>query len=116
MPFDSEVSNNFIFFISADFSYIFNDDGISLQNIIHKAVIEVDEVGSKAAAFTGLDFGVKSIAKVKNPWIFDRPFLYAIMDKKYMFPLFVGRVVDPSGQYELSSRELGGPGEWINDQ
>jgi len=38
------------------------------------------------------------------------------MDKKYMFPLFVGRVVDPSNQYELSPRELGGPGEWINDQ
>ena len=106
MPFDLEVFNNLIFFISADFSYIFNDDGISLQNIIHKAVIEVDEVGSKAAAFTGLDFGVKSIAKVKNPWIFDRPFLYAIMDKKYNFPLFVGRVVDPSGNHELGPRSV----------
>ena len=98
------IQNIFAFFISADFSYIFKDDGISLQNIIHKAVIEVDEVGSKAAAFTGLDFGVKSISKVKNPWIFDRPFLYAIMDKKYNFPLFVGRVVDPSGKHELTSR------------
>ena len=38
--------------------------------------IEVDELGSKAAAFTGVSFGVKGIASInKNEWIFDRPLL-----------------------------------------
>jgi len=77
-----------------------SEDKISISKVLHKAVIEVDEKGTKAAAVTGVGFGTRSDAK-RNIWKFNRPFLYAIMDDKNHLPLFIGRVVDPTGQHEL---------------
>ena len=81
-----------------------NNDNFYIHDVIHKAFIEVDEKGSKAAAVTGVSFGVKTGSSVKNKWIFNRPFLYAIMDKRHTIPLFIGRVVDPSGKRQLGPR------------
>ena len=75
-----------------------------INDVVHKAIIEVDEKGSKAAAVSSSIFGNKNGVTVKNKWIFDRPFLYAIMDKKHMIPLFIGRVVDPSEVNQLPPR------------
>ena len=36
------------------------------------------------------------------------------MDKRYNFPIFIGRVVDPSKTYELSPRQM--PKEMMSDQ
>ena len=73
-----------------------------INDVVHKAIIEVDEKGSKAAAVSSIDFSVRN--GVVKKWIFDRPFLYAIMDKKHMIPLFIGRVVDPSEVNQLPPR------------
>ena len=73
-----------------------------INDVVHKAIIEVDEKGSKAAAVSSIDFETRN--PFKNKWIFDRPFLYAIMDKKHMIPLFIGRVVDPSEVNQLPPR------------
>ena len=73
-----------------------------INDVVHKAIIEVDEKGSKAAAVSSIDFEIRN--PFKNKWIFDRPFLYAIMDKKHMIPLFIGRVVDPSEVNQLPPR------------
>ena len=81
-----------------------DNDKFFIQDVLHKAFIEVDEKGSKAAAVTTASFGVKSLKTVHNQWRFNRPFLYTIMDKKHLIPLFVGRVVDPSGQHKLSQK------------
>ena len=81
-----------------------NNSNFFINDVIHKAFIEVDEKGSKAAAVTGVSFGVKTGSSVKNKWIFNRPFLYAIMDKRHTIPLFIGRVVDPSGKRQLGPR------------
>ena len=91
--------------IAADFSNIVEDpeqnNNIYLEKILHKAILEVNERGTEAAAASSTTFGVLSAAGPKIKYKFDRPFLYAVMDKKYMFPLFVGRVVDPSNTHEL---------------
>ena len=73
-----------------------------INDVVHKAIIEVDEKGSKAAAVSSIDFEIRN--PFKNKWIFDRPFLYTIMDKKNMIPLFIGRVVDPSEVNQLPPR------------
>ena len=73
-----------------------------INDVVHKAIIEVDEKGSKAAAVSSIDFEIRN--PFKNKWIFDRPFLYAIMDKKHMIPLFIGIVVDPSEVNQLPPR------------
>ena len=93
----------------ADFSNIIEDskekqNNIYFDKVLHKAIIKVDERGTIAAAATGIAFGVLSASRPKNTWEFDRPFLYVVMDKKYMVPLFVGRVVDPKGKLTLSPR------------
>ena len=74
----------------------------------------VDERGTKAAAVSSIALQTLSGSRVDNIWKFDRPFLYAIMDKKYNFPIFIGRVVDPSKTYELSPRQM--PKEKMSDQ
>ena len=75
-----------------------------INDVVHKAIIEVDEKGSKAAAVSSSIFENKNGVTAKNKWIFDRPFLYAIMDKKHMIPLFIGIVVDPSEVNQLPPR------------
>ena len=80
------------------------NDKFFIHDVLHKAFIEVDEKGSKAAAVATVSFGVKSIATIKNQWLFNRPFLYTIMDKKHKIPLFTGRVIDPSGQNQLKQK------------
>ena len=98
---------NFVHF-TADFSNIVEDpeqsNSIYFDKILHKAILEVNERGTEAAAASSSTFDVLSSAGPKITYKFDRPFLYAVMDKQYMFPLFVGRVVDPSDRHKLSLR------------
>ena len=111
---DINKNNSTRFLFSADFSDMIEPrnnhfghekEKFFINDILHKAFIEVDEKGSKAVASTSIDFGDRNgFQQVKNKWIFDRPFLYVILDKKHMIPLFIGRVVDPSGVNQLQPR------------
>ncbi|HET7155145.1 MAG TPA: serpin family protein, partial [Hyphomicrobiaceae bacterium] len=66
--------------------------------IVHRAVIEVSEEATEAAAATGVGFIVRS-AKIKPveplPFRVDRPFLYYLVDETTGAVLFQGRIVDP---------------------
>ena len=93
-----------------------NDKPFYLDQILHKARIIVDERGTEAAAVTGSIFQTLSGSSAHNVWKFDRPFLYAIMDRKYDLPIFVGRVVDPSKTHELTPRHQQMPNEMMSDQ
>ena len=72
---------------------------LSLQEVIHKAFIVVDEEGTEAAAATAVVV-TDSLATSSNPpqpipVIVDRPFLFVIRDRATATLLFVGRVMDP---------------------
>ncbi|MFY9426643.1 MAG: serpin family protein [Caldicoprobacterales bacterium] len=73
----------------ADFSGIRND--LSIYDVLHKAVIEVNEKGSEAAAATVVEMRVTSALE---PTIFsaDRPFVFIIADLKTDSILFIGKV------------------------
>lgn len=61
--------------------------------VVQKAVIEVDEEGTEAAAASGSEitaFTVPPAIKV------DRPFLFMIFEETFKTLLFIGRVVDPT--------------------
>ncbi len=76
----------------ADFTGIANN--IYVSRVLHKAVIEVDEVGTKAAAATVVE--MKFTSMPMNPITFtaNRPFIYIIADNTDDTILFMGKMVD----------------------
>jgi serpin B len=69
----------------------------SIDQIAHRAVIEVAEEGTEAAAATAVVVTTRTMAPTQQPERFavDRPFLIAIADDKTGAVLFLGRVRDP---------------------
>ncbi|MGO8671812.1 MAG: serpin family protein [Capsulimonadaceae bacterium] len=84
------------FSTSADFSAMSNSR-IGIDAVVHKAVIDVDEEGTVAAAATAII--MRSLAvRVPIPphvMIVDHPFLYAITDSQTGALLFLGIIRDP---------------------
>ncbi len=75
---------------SANFAKIANN--IKLDTVLQKAVIEVDEKGTEAAAVTIAIMKCTSAAPVRDPRIieFNRPFSYAVVDTLTGAVLFCG--------------------------
>lgn len=67
-----------------------------IDYVDHKAVIEVNEKGTVAAAATNVGIGVTSIPIIKPIFIVDRPFFFVIRDDRSGTVLFMGKVVDPT--------------------
>ena len=85
----------------ADLSNISDEPGIYVQEVIHQAELEVNEEGSEATAATAVLRGIKSRKVVKKSFKVNRPFVFMIQDRSLGVPLFMGRIVDPSGQRKL---------------
>uniref|UniRef100_A0A1W7RAM3 Leukocyte elastase inhibitor n=1 Tax=Hadrurus spadix TaxID=141984 RepID=A0A1W7RAM3_9SCOR len=83
-----------MFSTNADFSRITGNKGLYVSDIIHKAVVEVNEEGSEAAAVTGAIFFPTSLEIPYDRNIFkaDHPFLFFIIDNRSGSNLFIGRV------------------------
>ncbi|XP_009081084.1 PREDICTED: protein Z-dependent protease inhibitor [Acanthisitta chloris] len=78
---------------TADLSHLTDQEYTSVSQVVQKAVIEVDEEGTEAAAASGSEitaFTVPPVIKV------DRPFLFMIFEETFKTLLFIGRVVDPT--------------------
>jgi serpin B len=78
---------------AADFSGINGARDLRVEAVIHKAIINVDEEGTTAAAATGISVGLVSAPPTL---VVDRPFLFFIRHNPTGAILFQGRVVDPS--------------------
>jgi serpin B len=83
----------------ADFSGITTAQRLRIDQVAHKAYIDVNEDGTEAAAATAVI--MKASARFMNTEppvevIVDRPFLFAITDTERGLPLFLGRVTDPT--------------------
>lgn len=74
---------------NADFSKIAEKAWIS--EIEHKAVIDVNEKGTEAAAVTVIGMGTTSMP---NSFIADKPFMFVIADNATGTILFMGKVAD----------------------
>ena len=66
-----------------------------ISQIKHRAMLEVNERGSEAAAGTAVEIGVVSAPIVVESFCVDRPFLFFIVDNSTNAILFMGRVKNP---------------------
>ncbi|KAG5404283.1 hypothetical protein IGI04_010402 [Brassica rapa subsp. trilocularis] len=70
---------------------------LPLETIFHKSCIEVDEVGSKAAAAAAVvGEGCCGPAEKKYEFVADHPFLFLVKEHGSGVVLFLGQVLDPS--------------------
>ena len=84
---------NSLFSDSADFSPM-SSAWLKMESILHKAHIEVDRNGTKAAAATvGLiSVGSAPVERKPKEVCLDRPFIYAVMHNETKLPVFTGIV------------------------
>lgn len=90
----------------ADFSRINgrappNEEALLLSSVMHKAFVEVNEEGTEAAAATAdihLCLGPPSPPPPVPVFRADHPFMFAICDRTSGAAVFIGRVIDPTGQ------------------
>lgn len=84
-------------FAGADFSGM-TTQPVEIADVIHEAVIKVFEGGTIAAAATAVVIRTTSVPQFEHTVVFDRPFLYAIVDQPTGHVLFMGRVLDPAAK------------------
>nr|QMQ39198.1 biliverdin bindin serpin [Sphaenorhynchus lacteus] len=82
-----------VFSDHADLSGIIGEGHIKLDQVVHEAVINVDEAGTEAGAVTGEEVAVHSVPRKV---VIDRPFLFTLHDYKTRTVPFTARVVDPT--------------------
>ncbi len=85
---------------AADFSGITGKRDLTIDKVLHKAVIEVDEKGTKAAAVTVV--GMKATSsmhmdrEIPFRFVADRPFVFVIVDTRTGMPVFTGVMHSPA--------------------
>jgi serpin B len=94
------------FSVHADLSDMVEDDGsglpILVDDVIHKAVIEVNEEGTEAAAVTMVLGGIGCAMPQPPPpppqldFVADHPFAFYIVEEATGAVVFAGHVLDPS--------------------
>ncbi|HWP26421.1 MAG TPA: serpin family protein [Xanthobacteraceae bacterium] len=69
---------------------------LKIDQIVHNAVIEVDEQGTEAAAATAITMvPTSAMPQPPEPFRVDRPFLFYLVDDATGAILFQGRIMDP---------------------
>ncbi|XP_076287617.1 leukocyte elastase inhibitor isoform X2 [Lasioglossum baleicum] len=84
---------NNMFQDNADFGYISNVP-LKVSKCIHKAMIEVNEEGTEAAAATAVHVRLRRMIDMPEQFLVNRPFMFIIEHKPYNLPLFIGNVKD----------------------
>ena len=87
----SELGADEMFSNTADFSGITQTEKLQVSEVIHKALVEVNEEGTEAAAASVVGMGRMAMPS----FMADHPFLFLILDNKSGSILFMGRFANP---------------------
>lgn len=76
------------------------DENLYISEVLHKAMVKVDEAGTEAAAATAVVVAVAPSVAPSSPFTFnvDHPFLFFLRHVDSGIVLFMGRVRDPSAR------------------
>uniref|UniRef100_A0A8D1CPR0 Serpin domain-containing protein n=1 Tax=Sus scrofa TaxID=9823 RepID=A0A8D1CPR0_PIG len=88
-----QLGINEIFGDNANLSGITNTKHLKVSQVVHSAVLDVNEEGTEAAAATGIDINVRSLERIALH--FNRPFLFVIISKDIQSVIFLGKVTKP---------------------
>jgi serpin B len=80
---------------AADFSAL-TSAGVCVTSVKHNAWVQVDELGTVAAAATTVGVGITAVPSPQFTMNMDHPFFYAIRDDDTGVLLFIGTLLDPS--------------------
>ena len=81
---------------SADFSLMREENDLFIGDVKQKTYIKVDEKGTEAAAVTSVEMQLTSMPVELPKVVFDRPFVYGIIDVETGIPLFIGIMENPA--------------------
>lgn len=86
-----------VFNDTADLSRITGEKNLKVSKVFHKALLEVNESGTEAAAVTTIEFMLRSASIHPLQTIrFNRPFLILILQKQTNNILFIAKIVNPN--------------------
>ena len=83
------------FSANADFSGMTGSKDLSIDEVIHKAFVSVDEAGTEAAAATAVIMKLTAAPEEPIEVTVNRPFIFLIRDIETGAILFIGRVLNP---------------------
>jgi serine protease inhibitor len=78
----------------ADLSGINGGRGLYVSKVLHKTFVEVNEKGTEAAAVTKIEIGETSVPVIPY-FVADRPFVFAIRERKTGSVAFLGKMMNP---------------------
>jgi len=87
-------------FRTADLDDI-SDEPLYVSDVLHKAQVKINEEGSEAAAATAVIVNTRSGGPSRPRHLefrVDQPFVFIIHDNANKLPLFIGRIINPSGK------------------
>jgi len=73
------------------------NERLYISSVKHKTFLQVDELGTEASAVTDVVVKAAGISMNIQTLVFNRPFVYAIIDTKTNLPLFLGTMENPQG-------------------
>lgn len=96
IPYLQEMGIKEAFTDKANFSKMSSKNDLKITDILHKAFVEVNERGTKAAASTAVVMSLKSAyISEKKIFVADHPFMFMILEKETNTIIFMGEFNKP---------------------
>jgi serpin B len=83
------------FTMDADFSGMNGNKDLYIDKVLHNAFVQVDEVGTEAAAATTVHISLTSLPPPEIEFTADHPFIFFIQHNQTGNILFLGKIMNP---------------------
>lgn len=90
-----------LFSDKADLTAMCPRGGVHVSSFVHRAVIEVNEEGTEAAAATAAVINKRSMPIIQR-FFCDRPFAFAVWHEPTASAIFLGKVLDPTASVDAA--------------